>query len=150
MVLSAGFLRQREQTQLQTLPDAAGVVQAQASPWHSERLLLGLTAQTDTGLEAVRQLFSREALFSQLAGDTVLVQPGAEPALPFSPTAGYQITTLEQTTPRTLDRRGPMGQAIAFLQSHWLLLPIGVVLVALIGYGVSQVYLNRLTRSGEV
>lgn len=150
MVLSAGFLRQREQTQMQTLPDSAGVIQAQVSPWHSERLLLGLTSQTDTGLEAVRQLFSREALFSQLAGDTVLVQPGVEPALPFSPTGGYRVTALEQTPPRTLDRRSLMGQAIAFLQSHWLLLPVGIVLVALLGYGVSQVYLNRLTRSGEV
>lgn len=150
LVLEAGFLRRRERSQVQALPDQAGAVQAQVSPWNDERLLLGLTSQSATGLESIKQLFAKDGLFTQLAGDTVLVNPPLETPEPFNPNDGYTLTTLERTSPHTLDRRDLLSRTVAFLQAHWLLLPIGVVLIALIGYGISQMYLNRLTRSGEM
>jgi hypothetical protein len=39
---------------------------------------------------------------------------------------------------------------VAFLQANWFLLPGGIVLLALMLYGVSQLYLNRLSRSEGV
>ncbi|HIK46686.1 MAG TPA: cellulose biosynthesis cyclic di-GMP-binding regulatory protein BcsB [Leptolyngbyaceae cyanobacterium M65_K2018_010] len=143
--LMAQFGRQQGQTQLQTLPDQAGVVQARVSPWQPERMLLGLTAQTQDGLKEVQQVFWQDPLFARLEGDTVLVQrTTANPSL-YDP-ADYRLTTLTQYPQRTLDRRSPQARIIAFLQRNWFLLPGGIVLIALLLYGLSQLYLNRLSR----
>jgi hypothetical protein len=38
---------------------------------------------------------------------------------------------------------------MAAIQANWYLLPGGIILIALVFYGLSQVYLNRVSQSGE-
>ncbi|TVQ06851.1 MAG: cellulose biosynthesis cyclic di-GMP-binding regulatory protein BcsB [Leptolyngbya sp. DLM2.Bin27] len=145
LVLSNQFGRQLNQTQMQTFSDEAGVIQAQVSPWNNQRLLLGLIAQQPAGLTELQQVFTQDALFSRLAGDTAIVQRTTPNPSIFNQ-ADYQVTTLSQQPTRTIDRRGPITRAIAFLQANWILLPGGMVLLALLLYGLSQLFLNRLSR----
>ncbi|NEQ30247.1 MAG: cellulose biosynthesis cyclic di-GMP-binding regulatory protein BcsB [Leptolyngbya sp. SIO4C5] len=144
--LGQQFLRRQDRSQIQALPDNAGVIEAMISPWNSERILLGLTSQSDVGLAQIQQVFYRDSLFSQMAGDTLLVQQQAEQGAGLI-TDSFQVTTLSQNTPTTLDRRNPLRRAIALLQANWFLVPGGLVLIALLFYGVSQLYLNRLSHS---
>ena len=145
LVLQSQFGRQLNQTQMQTFSDQAGIIQAQVSPWNQERLLLGLMAQQPTGLTEVQQVFNEDALFSRLAGDTAIVQRTTATPSVYNQ-ADYQVTTLSQQPTRTIDRRGLVTRAIAFLQTNWVLLPGGIVLLALLLYGLSQLFLNRLSR----
>jgi cellulose synthase operon protein B len=145
LVLRNQFGRQLNQTQMQTFADDAGVIQAQVSPWNNERLLLGLMAQQPAGLTEIQQVFSQDALFSRLEGDTAIVQRTTPNPSIFNQ-ADYQVTTLSQRPTRTVDRRGPFTRSIAFLQANWILLPGGMVLLALLLYGLSQLFLNRLSR----
>lgn len=147
--LGGQFGRQQNKTQIQTLPDQAGVVEARLSPWNSQRVLLGLTAQTNTGLEEVQQVFHDDALFARLAGDTVLIQRTTTEPSVYDPD-DYRITTLTQHPQKTLDRRGPAARIVAFLQTNWFLLPGGIVALALLLYGLSQLYLNRLSRPERI
>ena len=144
--LGGQWSRRRDLTQLQTLPDEAGVILAKGSPWSKDRLLLGLTGQTEKGLQEVQQIFSQNALFSRLEGDTVLVQRTTPNPSPYK-RADYDVTALAQQKPRTIDHSNWLSRAVAFLQANWFLLPGGIVLIALLLYGVSQLYLNRLSRS---
>lgn len=144
--LGGQFARRRNSTQLQTLPDEAGVILAKPSPWNQERLLLGLTGQTPAGLTEVQQVFAQDALFSRLEGDTVLVQRTTPNPSPYN-RSDFEVTTLTQQVPHTIDRSNWLSRAVAFFQSNWFLLPGGMVVIALMLYGVSQMYLNRLSRS---
>jgi cellulose synthase operon protein B len=149
LALGDRFLRRQNQSQVQTLPDQAGVIQAVASPWSRDRILLGLTAQSEQGLADLRQLFRRDELFSKLEGDTVLVK--RTQANPADFTADdFVVTTLSQGPTRQIDRSGLVTRTVAFMQAHWFLLPLGLVLLALIAYAVSQLYLNRISQSGEL
>ncbi len=145
LALRNQFGRQLNQTQMQTLPDQAGVIQAQVSPWNKERLLLGLMGQQQAGLTEVQQVFKEDALFSRLAGDTAIVQR-TTPTPSIYNQADYQVTTLSQQSPNTVDHRGPVTRTVAFFQANWVLLPGGIVLLALLLYGLSQLFLNRLSR----
>lgn len=145
--LGEQFLRRQARSQVQALPDEAGVIAAAISPWNPERILLGLTGQTEAGLTDVQQVFYQDFLFSRLAGDTLLVQRTAEDSAVFV-TDNFQVTTLQQSQPVTIDRRGFLTRAIALLQQNWFLIPGGLVLIALLFYGVSQLYLNRFSHSG--
>jgi hypothetical protein len=147
--LGAQLARRRDLTQLQTLPDEAGVILAKPSPWNQERLLLGLTGQTSAGLTEVQQVFAQSALFSRLEGDTVLVQRTTANPSPYNRN-DFEVTTLTQQVPRTIDHSNWLSRSVAFLQRNWFLLPGGMVLIALILYGVSQMYLNRFSRSEGV
>ncbi len=147
--LDGQWSRRRDLTQLQTLPDEAGVILAKVSPWNQDRLLLGLTGQTATGLKEVQQVFAQNPLFSRLEGDTVLVQRTTASPSPYNRT-DYAVTALTQRTPRTIDHSNWLSRMVAFLQANWFLLPGGIVLIALILYGVSQLYLNRISRSEGV
>ncbi|NJL87593.1 MAG: cellulose biosynthesis cyclic di-GMP-binding regulatory protein BcsB [Leptolyngbyaceae cyanobacterium SM1_1_3] len=144
--LGQQFQRRQNGSQIQTLPDTAGVVEAMISPWNPERILLGLTAQSEEGLADVQQVFYRDSLFSQLAGDTLLVQHTDEAASVFA-TEDFRVMTLSQNASTTLDRRSLLNRAIALLQANWFLIPGGIVLIAVVFYGVSQLYLNRLSHS---
>ncbi|MBD0337556.1 MAG: hypothetical protein ICV62_18870, partial [Cyanobacteria bacterium Co-bin13] len=62
----------------------------------------------------------------------------------------FTVTTLTQNQPREINRSGPVTRTVAFMQANWFLLPTGLVLLALIAYGVSQLYLNRISKSGEL
>lgn len=143
------FLRRQNETLVQTLPDEAGVIQAAASPWNQERILLGLTAQTDLGLNTVQQIFNRDALFAKLEGDTALVKRITANSSQFDANE-YSVTALIQNQPRKINRSGLLTRATTFMQAHWFLLPIGLVLVALLAYSISQLYLNRISKSGEL
>lgn len=143
--LGEQFSRQGQQSQLQTLPDQAGVIQAQVSPWNPERLLLGLLAQTPAGLTEIQQVFQQDALFARLNGDTVIVQrTTANPSVYNQ--ADFQVVSLNQQAPAILDRRSPWGRIVTFVQRNWFLLPGGLVVLSLLLYGISQLYLNRLSR----
>ena len=143
--LGEQFSRQSHQSQLQTLPDQAGVIQAQVSPWNRDRLLLGLSAQTTAGLTEIQQVFQQDALFARLNGDTVIVQRTTPNPSVYNQ-ADYQVISLNQEAPAILDRRNLGDRIITFLQRNWFLLPGGLVALALLLYGVSQLYLNRLSR----
>lgn len=142
------FQRRQNGTSVQTLPDRAGVVQAIASPWSEERILLGLTGQSEQGLSDVQQVFRRDDLFSKLEGDTVLVQRTTGQPAEFS-AADFTVTAITQAPPRRINRSDLMQQLVAFVQANWFLVPAGLVLLSLIAYGVSQLYLNRISKSGE-
>lgn len=146
--LGEQFLRRQDQSAVQTLNDEMGVIQAQVSPWNADQIVLALTGQSETGLQGVQQVFARDYLYSQLSGDTVLVQKRAEGQV-VSAQEAFRVTTLTENTPRQIDRRSLMGRIVATLQANWFLLPAGVVLLALLFYGLSQVYLNRLSQSRE-
>ncbi|MFH7242234.1 MAG: cellulose biosynthesis cyclic di-GMP-binding regulatory protein BcsB [Spirulina sp.] len=137
--------RQNNQSQFQTLPDQAGVIQAQASPWNRERMLLGLSAQTTAGLGEIQQMFQQDALFARLNGDTVIVQRTTPNPSVYNQT-DYQVVALSQRPPQTLDRRSLGGRIVTFMQRNWFLLPGGLVALVLLLYGLSQLYLNRLSR----
>lgn len=143
--LGEQFSRQSPQSQLQTLPDQAGVIQAQVSPWNSERMLLGLLAQTPTGLTEIQQMFQQDALFARLNGDTVIVQRTTDNPSVYNQ-ADFQVISLNQQAPTILDRRSLGNRIVSFLQRNWFLLPGGLVALSLLLYGVSQLYLNRLSR----
>ncbi|WP_199306722.1 cellulose biosynthesis cyclic di-GMP-binding regulatory protein BcsB [Pseudanabaena sp. FACHB-2040] len=147
--LGERFLRRQNQSLVQTLPDNAGVIQAVASPWSRDRILLGLTGQSEQGLADIRQLFRRDELFSKLEGDTVLVKRTTANPAEFSD-SDFAVTTLTQNQPREINRSGPVTRTVSFMQANWFLLPTGLVLLALIAYGVSQLYLNRISKSGEL
>lgn len=143
------FLRRQNETLVQTLPDEAGVVQAVASPWNQERILLGLTAQTDLGLSGVQQAFHRDALFAKLEGDTALVKRSTAQSSQFDAN-DYDITALTQNPARKINHSGFITRATIFMQANWFLVPAGLLLLALLAYGISQLYLNRMSKSGEL
>ncbi|MEB3288885.1 MAG: cellulose biosynthesis cyclic di-GMP-binding regulatory protein BcsB [Leptolyngbya sp.] len=143
--LGEQFGRQRRGSQIQTLPDQAGVIQAQVSPWNPERLILGLLAQTPMGLTEVQQMFQRDALFARLSGDTVIVQRTTANPSAYN-RADYRVISLNQRDPKILDRRSIWGRTVAFFQRHWFLLPIGLLALALLLYSLSQAFLNRFSR----
>ena len=146
--LDKQFTRRQNGSQVQALPDEAGVIEAAVSPWNPERILLGLTGHTESGLADIQAVLYRDDLFSQLAGDTLLVQRTDDPS--GSLTADdFQVMPLTQNTPVTIDRRSPLNRAIALLQNNWFLIPGGIVVLTLMFYGVSQLYLNRFSHSGE-
>lgn len=140
------FSRQHNQTQLQTLPDSAGVIMATVSPWRQDRVLLGLTAQTPTGLKEVQATLRQDGLFSRLTGDTAIIQR-TTPNPSIYNQADYQVTTLAQQSPRTIHRSGLGARIITFLQANWFLVPGSIVILALVLYSLSQLFLNRLSQS---
>jgi hypothetical protein len=137
--------RRNNQSQVQTLPDQAGVIQALESPWNRERMLLGLSAQTTAGLGEIQQMFQQDPLFARLSGDTVIVQRTTPNPSVYNQT-DYQVIALSQRPPATLDRRSLGGRVVTFVQRNWFLLPGGLVALVLLLYGLSQLYLNRLSR----
>lgn len=147
--LRQSFFRQRQESQIQALPDQEGVIQAVLSPWNGDRLLLALTGQTERGLEEVGEAFRRDSLFSQLQGDTVMIRRNQANPSPYN-AQDYSLNFLQQTRPRRIEHTTPLNRASLFLQDYWFMLPTGIVLLALLLYGISQLYLNRLTKSGDV
>lgn len=71
--LGSLWKRQRDASELRTLPDAEGVIREVISPWNRDRVLLMLSAQTPSGLGRVQDVFSRDGLFFQLQKDTALI-----------------------------------------------------------------------------
>lgn len=138
------FSRQWRGSQVQTLPDVEGVVKALFSPWNNERMLLALTSQTDVGLEQVRDLISQDALFFQIEGDTVLVSANTANPSPYE-SQDYTLEFLRQAPQRTLAPTGVSDQVSHLLRNHWFVLAPGLIIAALLLYGIMQFYLKKFT-----
>lgn len=143
LALAAGFLRQWEQGQLQTLPDKEGVIKAIPSPWSRDRVLLALTSQTAEGMRDVQDLFNRDPLFSQLRGDTVLISRNQPDPNPYD-SGGYNLQFLQQSQPRQIQNTTFLRRLVLFFQDNWWLLLLGMVLIALLLYSFSQLFMNRV------
>jgi len=146
--LGTFFARQQDQTQIQTLPDGEGVVRSVVSPWNPQRVLLGLTAQSDAGLAQVQDLFRNDSLFFQLEGDTALISSTTDNPAPYDVSA-YNLKFLQSTPQVQIGQRSPLRIASQFLQDNWLALPVGLVVSALLLFGASQFYLNQFNQSGD-
>jgi cellulose synthase operon protein B len=81
--------------------------------------------------------------FLQLEGDTVLVSRNDETASPFDPNA-YELKSLQFNKTERFEKVGPLSKASRFLQERWLMLPVAVLALCLMMYGISQIYLKRV------
>ncbi|MBE9182396.1 cellulose biosynthesis cyclic di-GMP-binding regulatory protein BcsB [Oculatella sp. LEGE 06141] len=145
--LASFDVRQWQQSQIQTSPDTEGVVKEVVSPWNRDRQVLALTGQSEQGLREVQALFKRDPLFSQLRGDTVLISRNQQNPSPYD-ASGYTLQVLQQSPQRQIERTGFFNRITLYLQDHWYVLPIGIVLLGILLYGISQLYLNRIDVSG--
>jgi cellulose synthase operon protein B len=143
------FTRQAEQGQVQALPDNEGVVQQIMSPWSSNHVVLALSGQTENGLDKVRDLLSKDTLFFQLKSDTVLINTSEKNPSAFDPNA-YDLEFLQKSQPRRIEQAGLLDKSSRFLQDNWFLLPTGIILSALVLFGIVQLYLKRVATAGDV
>jgi cellulose synthase operon protein B len=139
------FALQTSQGSIQSLPDQSGVIKEVISSENSARILLALSAQTEEGLEQVRQIISKDPWFFQLREDTVLVSSDVSNPDIYDPDA-YKLEFL-QRAPRTkrLENTNLLSKVIRYLQENWFILPVGIVAIVLLLYGIGQSYLNRVT-----
>ncbi|MCU0523969.1 MAG: cellulose biosynthesis cyclic di-GMP-binding regulatory protein BcsB [Elainella sp. Prado103] len=144
--LSDLFSRVWGASRVYALPDQQGVLKATLSPWNRERILLALTAQTEAGLQEVQTLLRQDALFSQIQGDTVLVSRNQPNPSPYD-ASGYNLEFIQDAPTIRIQRNSPFNQMILFLQDHWFFLLAGILLLALLLYGLSQLFLDRVTDS---
>ncbi len=143
--LSEAFSRQFNQGTVQTWQDTEGVIKEVISPDNSSRVLLALSAQTEEGLDQVRQIVSKDPWFFQLQKDTVLVSGDQQDTSGYDPDA-YNLEFLESApSTKRLDDANPLSKVSRFLQENWFLLPAGIVAIAIVLYGISQLYLKRIT-----
>ncbi|MEH2299511.1 MAG: cellulose biosynthesis cyclic di-GMP-binding regulatory protein BcsB [Nostoc sp.] len=143
--LSQAFSRSSAYAVVQTPQDTQGMIKQIISPWNSDRVLLALTSQTETGLERVRQVLNQDPWFFQLKKDTVLISSDQKDPVSYDADA-YQLQFF-QSAPNTRrwENTSLLSKASRFLQENWLLLPVGILSVSLILYGIVQLYLKRLT-----
>jgi cellulose synthase operon protein B len=144
LALQKLFSRQWRDSQVQTLPDVEGVVKAIFSPWNRERMLLALTSQTDAGLDQVRDLISRDVLFYQIEGDTVLVSANTSEPSPFN-AQDYTLEFLRQSPQREVSNADFTEQMTSLLRNHWFVLAPGLIAASIILYGITQFYLKKFT-----
>lgn len=143
--LSQAFSRQWQETQIQTLPDEEGLIKQVRSPWNPERVVLALSGQTATGIDHLRTLFDQDALFYQIEGDTVLINPTEQTPDPYDPEA-YSLTTLQETPPQKVTEDQNTRQLLRQIRQHWLFLSAGTIAAALVFYGIAQQLLKRVSR----
>lgn len=146
--LSQAFGRSDANSVIQALQDTQGLIKQILSPWNDKRVVLALTAQTESGLERVRQVLNQDPWFFQLKEDTVLISSDKKDLKAYDPDA-FQLAFF-QTSPRSnrVENTGPLSKASWMLQDNWVLLPAGMVGVSLLLYGIVQLYLKR-TASGD-
>lgn len=143
--LGEAFSRLTSQASIQTLPDESGVIKEVLSPENSDRVLLALSAQTEEGLDQVRQVISQDPWFFQLQEDTVLISRTQDNVAAYNPDA-YTLEFFQRApAQKRLEDTNLLGRVRRYLQDNWLLLPIGIVTIALLLYGIAQLYLNRVT-----
>ncbi|MBD2023068.1 cellulose biosynthesis cyclic di-GMP-binding regulatory protein BcsB [Leptolyngbya sp. FACHB-711] len=141
--LQGQLTRQWAGNQTQTAPDAEGLIRSILSPWNSERVVVALTGQTDTGLQQVQSVMQRDFLFSQIEGDTVLIRRNTENPSPFDP-SDYRLEFLRQSPQREIITEGGWQEWFKVFQSNWYVLAPGFVAATLILYAVTQVYLKKV------
>jgi hypothetical protein len=143
------FSRGWRGSRVQALPDSQGVVKLMVSPTSGDRAVLAVTGQSEQGLSDAAEVFKRDPLFSQLNGDTVLISRNKPNPSPNDPYA-YKLDILREETLQQVQKTGFLSRISIFIQDNWFLLPTGTLLISLLLYGISQVYVNRLAKSGEV
>ncbi|UBF24697.1 cellulose biosynthesis cyclic di-GMP-binding regulatory protein BcsB [Kovacikia minuta CCNUW1] len=122
------FERQRDKSQVRTLPDAEGIVKEIVSPWNRDRVLLILSGQTEAGLAQVRDLFHQDPLFFQLREDTVLISAIVPDPNPYDPNA-YNLEFLQRAKQnRQLSEMGWKDRLIFTLSDSWFVLFPGTVI----------------------
>jgi cellulose synthase operon protein B len=142
--LSRAFFRASAQGTIQTPQDSQGLIKQIVSPWSNERIILALTAQTETGLQRVQQVVEQDSLFYQLKQDTVLVGSDKNNPSPYEPDA-YQLEFIRSAPSKTrVENTNFLSKMTRLLQENWLLLPIGIIGLSLLLYGIVQLYLKRL------
>ncbi|MBW4510002.1 MAG: cellulose biosynthesis cyclic di-GMP-binding regulatory protein BcsB [Scytonematopsis contorta HA4267-MV1] len=141
--LGGAFLRANADTAVQTPQDGQGMIKQILSPWNGERVVLALTAQTENGLDKVRQVLNADPWFFQLKEDTVLISSDKKDPKGYDPDA-FQLAFF-QSSPRSnrVENTTPLSKASRMIQDNWLLLPAGIVGVSLLLYGIVQLYLKR-------
>jgi len=143
--LSQAFSRSSAYAVVQTPQDAQGMIKQIISPWNSDRVVLALTSQTETGLERVRQVLNQDSWFFQLKQDTVLISSDQKDQVSYDSDA-YQLQFFQSApNSRRWENTTLLSKASRFLQENWLFLPVGIVGVSLILYGIVQLYLKRLS-----
>lgn len=146
--LGEAMSRQWNGNKVQSVSDNQGVLKMIISPENSDRVILALTGQSEQGLRDVGELFDRNQLFSQLQSDTILInrnQPNPSPDDPFA----YSLDFLKEVQQQRVQKTGFLSRISLFIQDYWFLLPAGIVMLSLLLYGVSQLYVNRLANSGD-
>ena len=116
---------------------------------HSDRLLLALTGQTEQGLQELQDLFRQDPLFSRLQGDTVLISRNRESPLAYD-TSAYNVQFLQEAPQRRVENTDWMTRIQLALQDNWYLVPLGIVVLALLLYSMSQLFINRVASSGDL
>jgi hypothetical protein len=137
------FSRQKGQLSIQTLADGEGIIQQVISPWNSQRVFLALTSQTPNGLNLVRNLFKQDPWFYQLQGDTVLISANSPNPSAFDKN-DYKIESLKRSPQQRIENTNLLSKISRILQDYWFLLPIGLLVISLLLYGISQSYLKQL------
>ncbi|MDY6900846.1 MAG: cellulose biosynthesis cyclic di-GMP-binding regulatory protein BcsB, partial [Cyanobacteriota bacterium] len=138
-----GSKEEKEQAQIQAPIDGQGMIKEIISPWNDERVVLALTAQTEFGLDRVRQVLSRDPWFFQLKQDTVLISSDQKNPLPDDENAFELDFFNNAPKTRRVEKSNPLSQMSRFLEENWLLLPLGIIGIALLVYGIAQLYLKR-------
>ncbi|MEM9923060.1 MAG: cellulose biosynthesis cyclic di-GMP-binding regulatory protein BcsB [Cyanobacteria bacterium P01_D01_bin.50] len=147
--LSQSFLRGSAQKTVQTPQDRQGMIKQVLSPWNGDRVMLALIAQTDTGLEKVRQVLSKDPWFFQLKKDTVLISSDKRNPAAYDPD-GYQLAFFDNApSTRRIENTNPLSKISRMLQENWLLVPAGIVGLSLILYGIVQLYLKRFSTADK-
>ncbi len=140
--LAADQTRQWQDAAVQPLIDNQGLVQAVVSPWNEERMVVAFTGQTDAGMAENRNLLRWDQLFYRLEGDTLLLSRTQPNPSRFNP-GDYSLVSLTRAKTVELAQVGWTQRLLTWLQTYWLLVPLGIVLVTMLLYGISQLYLNR-------
>jgi hypothetical protein len=144
-VLKDWFARQRQQSQLTTLPDQQGVLKQIVSPWNKERVLLALTSQTETGLAQLKDLLKRDDLFFQIREDTLLISANNTDPQPYDPQA-YTLEFLQQARQRQEITPNGATNWTQQVNNHWFFLIPGTIGGAVVLYGVMQTLIKRIAR----
>lgn len=142
--LSDVFSRAWGGSTVQALPDEDGVIKQIISPWNRDRVVLALSAQTESGLERVRQILDKDPWFFQLQKDTVLISSNQQDPTAYDPD-GYELKFLQSSPQRRIENTNLLSRASRLLQEHWYLLPLGILGIAVVLYGITQAYLKRIT-----
>ena len=147
--LGRSFGRGSAQASVTVPQDRQGMIKQILSPWNGDRVVLALTAQTDTGLERVQEVLSKDPWFFQLKKDTVLISSDKENPAAYDPD-GYQLAFFDNApSSRRIEDTNPLSKMTRMLQENWLLVPAGIVGLSLILYGIVQLYLKRISTSNR-
>jgi hypothetical protein len=146
--LAESFLRFWGSSKVHAQSAQEGVLKQTNSPWNRQRTLVALTAQTEAGLQEVQSLLKQDSLFSQIQGDTVLISRSTPNPSPYD-ASGYNLEFLQEAQTRRIQRSNSFTQIVLFLQDYWFLMLVGMLLLALLLYSLSQVFLNQVADSGD-